>query len=99
MGEAEREKNAEHRRGRARARLDLVDAGRRAVSWRFTRGAHRDTLNAVGCRSERVSEDRGWRIANSEGAVAAAWEAMLMKRALRRPQGGYRSAVLPLRFP
>ncbi len=45
MGEAEREENAEHRRGRDRTRLDLVHAGRRAVPWRFSRGAHGDIVN------------------------------------------------------
>ena len=45
MGEAEREENAEHRRGRDRNRLGLVHAGRRAVRWRFGRGAHRDIVN------------------------------------------------------
>ena len=44
MGEAEREENAEYRRGRHSARLGLVDAGRRAVPWRFTRWAHPDTV-------------------------------------------------------
>jgi hypothetical protein len=51
MVEAEREENAEHRRRRGRAGLDLVDAGRRANRWRFTRGAYRDTVNALGVRA------------------------------------------------
>jgi hypothetical protein len=52
MGEAEGEENAEHRRNRDRIRFDLVDAGRRAVRWRFTRGPHRHTVNALGLGSE-----------------------------------------------
>ena len=47
MGKAEREENAEHRRGRDCVRLDLVDAGRRAVPRRFTRWAHRDSVDGV----------------------------------------------------
>ena len=45
MGEAEREKNAEHGRTWNAARLDVfVHAGRRAVRWRFARWAHPGTV-------------------------------------------------------
>ena len=66
MGEAEGEENSEHRRNRDRIRFDLVDAGGRAVRWRFTRGPHRHTVNALGLGSEKRIE-----MVNGESALAA----------------------------
>ena len=66
MGEAEGEENAEHWRNRDRIRFDLVDAGRRAVPWRFTRGPHRHTVNALSLGSEKRIE-----MVNGESALTA----------------------------
>src|SRR4051812_2991077 len=56
MGEAQREENAEHRRGRWRRWFDIVvHASRWTVRGRFTGGSHRDTLNALGPRVAGIS--------------------------------------------
>src|SRR6476620_3503777 len=97
MGEAEGEENSEYRRNPDCIRLDLVDAGRRAVRWCFTRGPHRHTVNALGLGSE----NRGARMVNGGSTVAAALSRRVpfkLTSAFRRPTSGVRLTPEPKRF-